>query len=336
MADAAVQDNQLPPDAREHVRNVVMGRCLAVQGLKPVFDGLSWEYFLDDVAIAARGARIRMRDMTVGTVCDTILLLPPPAIARLQAGLFVYFEPFAPENEAHAECLMELLDAATVKVMWQRRHAVHAMQAVEARQREAKADAQARTAALLAEWRVCPNAKLSTEPEDFLRWIKLQTPDTWHVIVESWDYNSDNRLDVVEWIFAQPTCDLGTAAQFFFTAGLFNDDPEQLSPVYRRIWNLMKRIADNWQRGFYARNELQPSVEPSGLDYYDELAARRKAAGHPLLLIVPEPEARRFGSRRSNSAYFYEHGHLRLEFTEWRRHRERLGCGRDFPRCCEM
>lgn len=98
----------------------------------------------------------------------------------------------------------------------------------------------------------------------------------------------------------------------------------------------MKRVADNWQRGLYRRNELQPSLQRSDVDYYDELVVRREAGGRPLPWKVPGPKQRRFGARQSNSPYSYEHGHLRLGFAEWKQQRERWGCGKDFPRCCEQ
>jgi hypothetical protein len=316
-------------------RDLLRDRAMVQGYADRPFEGLSWGYFLADVELEARAARIKMRDQTVGSICDTIQVLPPTAIVRLRAARYAYFSPLAPENEAQVDEVLQPLDAATVKLMRQRRHAVHAVQAIEAKQEEARKETAAREAALLAEWYACPYSKLSSEPEDFLRWIKVQTPDTWHVIVESWDYNDGDRDDVIEWIFDQPNCDLGTAAQFFFTAGLANEEPEKLSPLYRRSWHLMKRIADNWQVGFYVRNELQHSVEPSDMTHYDELVARREAEGRPLRWKVPGPKARRFGARRPVSAYWYEHGHLKLGFAAWKRQRERSGCGKDFPCCCE-
>jgi hypothetical protein len=246
---------------RDYVRQSVMS-----QGFAPrQFEGLAWDYFLADVELEARAARIKMRDLTVGSICDTIQVLPPTAIVRLRAARSVYFSPLAPENEAQVDWLLQPFDAATVKLMRQRRHAVHAAQAIEAKQEEAGKQAAAQEDALQSQWWQCPHAELSSEPEEMLRWIKVQTPDTWHVMVEGWDYNYDDRDDVIEWIFDQPNCDLGTAAQFFFTAGLglADEDPEKLSSGYRRKWDLMKRVADNWQRGFYLREELQHSVEPS-------------------------------------------------------------------------
>lgn len=64
----------------------------------------------------------------------------------------------------------------------------------------------------------------------------------------------------------------------------------------------------------------------------NELVDRRQAKSRPLPFKVPGPEARRFGGRLADSAYIYEHFHLRLGFNAWKRER---GCGTDFPRCCE-
>lgn len=319
---------------REYTRNSVMMHAVGQAGKSGLFQGLSWDYFLADVELEARAARRKMRDMTVGSICDTIDVLPPAAIIRLEAALLVYFTPPSPENEAQVDWLLQGQDATTVKRMRQRRYAVHAAAAVAAKQQEAKRAAAAQQETLLSQYWACPRAAISTEPKDFLRWIKLQTPDTWHIIVEGWDYNSAERDDVVEWILDQPNCNLGTAAQYFFTAaiGLADDDPEQLSPGYRRKWHLMKRVADNWQRGLYLQNQLQHSVQPSDVTYYDELVDRRQAKSRPLPFKVPGPEARRFGGRLADSAYIYEHFHLRLGFNAWKRER---GCGTDFPRCCE-
>ncbi|MGY4407756.1 DUF4274 domain-containing protein [Bradyrhizobium sp. USDA 3315] len=318
-------------------RSAIQSR-ITFQGLatRP-FEGLSWDYFLADVELEARAARIGMRDTTIGSYCDTIQLLPAAAIVRLDAALSVYFLPPEPESEAHVDYLLRPLDAATAKRMRQRRHAVHAMQAVAQQQEEARKKAAAPDEELKSQYWPCPHAALSTEPDDFLLWIKDQTPDTWHVIVDSWDHNSHDRDSVIEWIFEQPNCDLGTAAQYFFIAalGLANEEPAQLSSGYRRKWHLMKRVADNWQRGHYLRNELQPSTQPSDVQYYDELVARREASGRPLPWTVPGPKLRRFGGRQANSAYFYEDCHLRLGFTAWKQQREQFGCGRDFPRCCQ-
>jgi hypothetical protein len=322
---------------RDYVRNCVMIHAVGHSGRASLFQGLSWDYFLADVELEARAARMRMRDMTVGSICDTIDALPPGAIVRLEAALMVYFTPPSPDNEAQVDWLLQGQDAATVKRMRQRRQAVHAAGAVAAKQDETKQAAAASEEALKSQYWACPHAAISTARDDFSRWIKLQTPDTWHIIVEGWDHNSAERDDVIEWILDQPNCDLGTAAQYFFTAaiGLAGEDPEQLSPGYRRKWHLMKRVADNWQRAHYLQNQLSHSVEASDVRYYDELVADRQADGRPLPWKVPGPEARRFGGRRPDSAYSYEHFHLRMNFKPWQQHRERFGCGKDFPRCCQ-
>jgi hypothetical protein len=321
---------------RSYLSNSVLFQGLHALFERQPFERLSWDYFLADVELEARAARIKgPRNWSAEAISDTIKALPSTAIVRLMAGYIAYFTP--PENEALVDSRLQGLDAATVKRMRQRRHAVRAAEAIEAKQEEARKEAAAQEEALQSQWWPCPHAELSSEPEDFLRWIKVQTPDTWHVIVQGWDYNCDDRDDVIEWILDQPNCDLGTAAQFFFTGaiGLADQDPEKLSSGYRRKWHLMKRVADNWQRGLYVCNELKHEVEPSDVKSYDELVARLEADGRPLPWKVPGPEARRFGSRLPDSAYCYEPGHLRLTFAVWKRHRERSGCGKDFPRCCQ-
>jgi hypothetical protein len=96
----------------------------------------------------------------------------------------------------------------------------------------------------------------------------------------------------------------------------------------------MKHVADNWQCGLYVRNELRHAVEPRDVNYYDELVARRETEGRPLPWKVPGPKERRFGSRPPSSAYCYEPGHLKLSLALWKKQRERSGCGKDFPLCC--
>ncbi len=329
---------RLPSDERiafyrDYVHDSVV-LAAAAQPEDPL-PGLSWQYFREDVRHEARAARIVMRDGTFGTFFDTIRLLPPIAIVRLMAARSLYFP--TPENDGAVDDLLAYLDAATVRLMRQRRNAVLAQQAAEAKRAEAEAPARAREEAMWAEYRTCPFARLSTEPAEFLRWIKLQTPDTWNVVVDRWDYNGLGREDVIAWILDQPDCDLATAAQFFFIAAmdLGDSEPETLSPLYRNSWELMARVGHNWQRGHYRRNDLRlSSVVPSEIALYDEIVARREAEGRPFPWRVPGPGERRFGVREPDSDYLYEHGHLWIGFGTWKRGREARGCGVDFPRCC--
>jgi hypothetical protein len=300
------------------------------------FQGLSWDYLLADLELEARASRLAVpRDGTVGSFLDTINALPPMGILRLMTAYIAYFAPAS--NEALVDERLQGFDDATVKRLRQRRNAVLAAKAVEAKHEETRKEAAAREEALRAEWYACAHATLSTEPEDFLRWIKVQTPDTWHVIVAGWDHNCDDGDDVIEWILDQPNCDLGTVAKFFFTSAIgdVDQDPEKLTPGYRRKWLHTKRVADLWQRGHYVRNELDPWVEPSDMRSYDDAVARLEAKGRPLPWKVPPPQARRFGARQPETAYHYEHGYLKLKFEVWKRHRERSGCGKDYPRCCQ-
>ncbi len=157
--------------------------------------------------------------------------------------------------------------------------------------------------------------------------------------MQGWDHNSDERDDVIEWIFEQKHCDVATAAGYFFVAalGLAEEEPSALSSGYRRKWRLMKRIADNWNRNLYLGNEFALEVDAGDVKWYDARAARREAEGRPFPWRVPAPGERHFGTRSPQSAFCYEPGHHRLTFDAWKRQREMFGaCGRDFPRCCGM
>lgn len=115
--EAQLDDIAGLPDEKVKLYRDYLRQSALVQGFasRP-FDGLSWDYFLADVELEARAARITVpRDGTVGSVCDTIDLLPPTALVRLMAALSVYFTPWAPENEAQVDYLLRPLDAATAK-----------------------------------------------------------------------------------------------------------------------------------------------------------------------------------------------------------------------------
>jgi hypothetical protein len=324
--DDELSDGQIVP-YRRFLHNLVASQGVGLSIFQGSgFQRLSWDYLLADLEFEARAARIKVpRDGTIGSFLDTVDVLPPLGVLRLMTAYIAYFTP--PDNEALVDSRLQGFDDATAKRMRQRRNAVLAAEAVEAKQEEARKEATAEEESLRSQWYACPRATLSTECEDFLRWIKVRTPDTWHVIVSGWDHNCDDRDDVIEWILDQPNCDVGTAAKFFFTAavGFVGQNPEELSPCYRRKWLQTKRAAENWQRGHYARSDLDPWVESSDMKYYDDAVARLAAEGRPLPWKVPGPQTRRFGARQPDSAYHYEHGYLKLKFEVWKRHRERLG-----------
>jgi Domain of unknown function (DUF4274) len=305
----------------------------------PPFEGLGWHYFLSDLDLMARAAKLTtLTNRSVAAVCDTIDALPASSIQQLLAARFAYFSPPSDDNDAQVAELLGTLSLLLAKNMLLRRKAVHLeMEAIE----ERKAVLALQTAErdkLRDQWRNCPTARLSTEPNDLLRWVQVQTPDTWHELIESWNYNNGGRLNsVLGWIIDQPNCDLSTAAKFFFTCaiGLADQEPSSLDSWYRGDWELMKRVADNWSRGLYSQAELRLGVDASDIRYYDDLVEQRNERGQPLAWKIPDPQSRRFGTRSHVSAYHFEHGHLSLSFATWMRVRDRFTtCGVDYPACC--
>ena len=217
----------------------------------PPFQGLSWDYFLDDVQMEARAARIKMRDLTVGSICDTIDALPATAVVRLLAARFVYFSPFGPENEDHADYLLEPLDAVTKSrcgsgdTPFMQSRTSRTGRKRPGKQRRRKTPRWNRSTGSAHTSRSARSLKTSSAGSKFRHPIPGMSLSKTGIITVAIE------TDAIEWMFDQPNCDLGTAAQFFFTAaiGLADEDPEQLSPGYRRKWQLMKHVAENWQRG---------------------------------------------------------------------------------------
>jgi hypothetical protein len=305
-----------------------------------LFEGVSWYYLLSDLDLMARAAKLTpLANRSVASVCSVIDTLPPASVEQLMAGRFAYFTPPSDDNDGQVAELLFPLSPAIAKEMLLRRKAVHLELEVNDQRKAVLSEQAAERQKLISQWYKCPSAKLSNEPDDLLHWVRVQTPDTWHELILSWGYNNGGALnDVLGWIVDQPNCDLSTAATFFFNCaiGLASEDPSSLSPWYHSDWEMMKRVADNWNRGLYTSAELRLDVEASDIKYYDDLVVQRNNCGRPLAWNIPEPQFRRFGARAHVSAYHFEDGrYLSLSFETWLRRRDRPSmCGLNYPACC--
>jgi len=240
------QADNLSDDDLKHYRDYLTCRVEAQVLHFPPFAGLSWQYFLPDVELEALAARIKTaRNNSIASVSHTIAQLPPAAVSRLTAAHAAYFTPGPPEDEHRVEEELQRLEPAEAKRIRQRRQEWLAAQALENKRWDAECEVQTQEMALMGQWQACPRAKLSTEPKDFLHWIKAQTPDTWHVVVQGWDYNTFDRDEVVDWIFGQPQCDTATVADFFYKTGpnLLGYQPEELTSGYGGAWKMTQRVA---------------------------------------------------------------------------------------------
>lgn len=319
-------------------RGMLQGMIL-MNGLdrKP-FAGAQWPYFFADLRDEAQAAKVALPDSSVHALANSLDALPADAVYRLYAAYFAYITPLKPERENSVDELLSVFDRAGAQRMRQRRAAVQALIDAEERDKALRLAEADRRQKLEMEHTRCPRGRLDLSPDEFLQWIRAQTPDTWHLIVFGWEYDDDSFNSALSWILDQPQCDVGTAARFFFLAamGLATEEPEKLRSHYRAQWELMKKAADLWSAGHYRQSELDPGLDGADVAWFDGYAADRLHEGRPLAFAIPAPTARSFGTRLPQSGYAY-HGSGRVgpSFEVWLKNRARSGsCGKDFPACC--
>ena len=97
--------------------------------------------------------------------------------------------------------------------------------------------------------------------EILLEWVKEQSPDEWHKVALSWNW--DNGEDIPDWIVSHPECDKATAQWCFFLAEpswyytyssrkkIIEQAPHLLSN-----FEFLSKLIDNWNSDFYVRSEI--------------------------------------------------------------------------------
>ena len=329
------------PEAAEKLaerRSVLQGMIL-MNGLdrKP-FAGAEWPYFFTDLRDEAQAAKVALPDGSVHALASSLDAFPADAVLRLFAAYFAYITPLQPERENYVDELLSVFDRAGAQRMRKRRAAVQALIVAQERDKALRLAEANRRLTLEVEHMRCPRGRLDLKPDEFLRWVQAQTPDTWHLVMFGWEYDDDSYNSALSWILDQPQCDVGTAARFFFFAatGLATGDPEKLRSYHRAQWELMKKAADLWSAGHYLQSELDPGLDGADVAWFDGYAADRLRDGRPLAFAIPAPTARSFGTRWPQSGYAY-HGGGRVgpSFEVWLKSRERSGsCGKNYPACC--
>src|SRR5262245_56312485 len=71
---------------RSFLSNAVLMHGIASVCRQGPFEGLAWSYYIADVELEARAARIRVPRPSAQAISDTIMALPPMAIVRLMAA----------------------------------------------------------------------------------------------------------------------------------------------------------------------------------------------------------------------------------------------------------
>ena len=98
------------------------------------------------------------------------------------------------------------------------------------------------------------------DPDRVIEWLKLQTPDTWHAVSES--HNYDSSVEPLLWIVQQPEVDLGTLVNLFsIDAENWTNEPDvtKIETYYHAAWRTVKAAERKMASGIFGSKELIPS-----------------------------------------------------------------------------
>lgn len=146
------------------------------------------------------------------------------------------------------------------------------------------------------------------QPDAIINWLSDQTPETWHRVVMTWNYDHEDQ--VLSWILNQDKCDKGTAARVFDVEGLghwLGDETLANQPNH-----LCSIILSNWTR--YRSDEFRhdPQDENMILERVQKSMANGLYAGTPILEVVQY-----VGSRDAVSEFEAEDGKIVVAFEHW-------------------
>ena len=145
------------------------------------------------------------------------------------------------------------------------------------------------------------------QPELIIKWLSKQTPDTWHRVVTTWNYDHENKI--LSWVLQQENCDKGTAANVFCIEGLADDY------LARNDSHLCSTILDNWER--YSSGELYHQPKNSE----DQKMLIERVQKYVASGLYPEKPildvARYSGSRAATSKFESEDGKIVVAFDHW-------------------
>ncbi|QUS55467.1 DUF4274 domain-containing protein [Pseudovibrio brasiliensis] len=168
---------------------------------------------------------------------------------------------------------------------------------------------------VLSKWWADPEVTIipAGQTNQTIEWLEQQTPDTWHQIVTTWNW--DAGYEVLTWILAQKSCDKGTAAHIFLVEG-----------ICQWLWNVVENTSDfddssnvcrivlnNWHR--YHSAELKPEFNdrPSQLiEALDEISNVHPLSGTPFKEIMAYE-----GTREPSSKYASDDGKIVIALDHW-------------------
>ena len=147
----------------------------------------------------------------------------------------------------------------------------------------------------------------SGQPDLTINWLSQQTPDTWHRVVTTWNYDHENK--VLSWVLKQNNCDKGTAANVFCIEGLADDY------LARKDSRLCSTILERWGR--YSSGELYHEPKNSGdqkvlIERVQNYVASGLYEEKPILDV-----AKYSGSRAAVSKFESQDGKIVVAFDHW-------------------
>lgn len=146
------------------------------------------------------------------------------------------------------------------------------------------------------------------QPDAVIDWLNKQTPETWHLVVMTWNYDHEDK--VLSWILNQENCDKGTAARIFDVEGLghwLGDEKLARNPNH-----LCSIVLNNWNQ--YRSGEFRHSPQDGKLIL--ERAQKHMADG--LYVGTPILEVAQYeGSHDAASEFEAEDGKIVVAFDHW-------------------
>jgi hypothetical protein len=146
------------------------------------------------------------------------------------------------------------------------------------------------------------------QPEAIIDWLRSQTPETWHCVVMTWNYDYEDK--VLSWVLQQEDCDKGTAARVFDVEGLghwIGDKTLAESPNH-----LCSIVLDNWTRYRSAEFRHAPQDQEVILERVQKAMADGLYVGTPILDVVQYS-----GSRDAVSEFGSQDGKIVVAFDHW-------------------
>lgn len=146
------------------------------------------------------------------------------------------------------------------------------------------------------------------QPELTIDWLAKQTPETWHSVVMTWNYDYHDK--VLSWVLEQEDCDKGTAARVFAIEGRGHWlGDENLATDENHLCSIILR---NWGR--YRTAELDHNPK----DRKALVESVKAHIGNGLYVDTPILEvAQHSGTRAANSKFESQDGKIVVAFDHW-------------------